>query len=309
MNALQQFLQSASNEAAGTISGPVDLIGMGLRKLGVPVPRNALMSSDWMKQNGLMQDVPQNAASLAGQTFGLLSPVVAAAKAPQIAGGLLRVGENVAAPSVVNRGAAKGQRGVFMGDLSKTWDKAAAAKAEAMEKAGTDARTIWQETGTFKGVDGKWRQEIDDSTSSFLASKKATDYIAGASTAEYPIGPISNSLDHKGLSESYPDVMEIRARLKKGMSGAYFPQTGFGEGFNIPSLDSRSMALHEIQHAIQQRQGFASGGGYEDEMYKALAGEAEARAVQKRMNLTAEQRRALFPFDSFDVPPAKQIVR
>lgn len=98
MNALQQFLQAASNEAAGAVSGPVDLIGMGLRKLGVPVPRNALMSSEWMKQNGLMQDVPQSGASLAGQTFGLLSPVAAAAKAPQIAGGLLKMGENAAAP-------------------------------------------------------------------------------------------------------------------------------------------------------------------------------------------------------------------
>jgi hypothetical protein len=98
MNALQQFLQAASNEAAGAVSAPVDLLGWGLRKMGVPVPQNALMSSDWMRQNGLMADVPQNAASLAGSTAGLLSPFAVAAKAPQIARGLLSAGDNLAAP-------------------------------------------------------------------------------------------------------------------------------------------------------------------------------------------------------------------
>lgn len=101
MNALQQFLQSASNEAAGAVSAPVDMIAWALRKAGVPVPQNALMSSDWMKMNGLMADVPQTGASLAGQTFGLLSPVAAAAKAPQIAKGLLQAGDNLTAAKTV----------------------------------------------------------------------------------------------------------------------------------------------------------------------------------------------------------------
>lgn len=109
MNALQQFLQSASNEAAGAVSAPVDMIAWALRKAGVPVPQNALMSSDWMKMNGLMADVPQTGASLAGQTFGLLSPVAAAAKAPQIARGLLAAGDNLAAPAA--QGMKAGQRG------------------------------------------------------------------------------------------------------------------------------------------------------------------------------------------------------
>lgn len=102
MSGLLDFLQSASNSAAGTVSGPIDLLSMVLRKAGVPVPQNALGSSEWMKQKGLMADVPQSAASLAGETFGLLSPVVAAAKAPQIAGGLLKMGENAAAPRTLN---------------------------------------------------------------------------------------------------------------------------------------------------------------------------------------------------------------
>jgi hypothetical protein len=43
--------------------------------------------------------------------------------------------------------------------------------------------------------------------------------------------------------------------------------------------------------------------------YKRLAGEAEARATQSRMNLTPAQRRALFPEESYDVPLNELIIR
>ena len=44
-------------------------------------------------------------------------------------------------------------------------------------------------------------------------------------------------------------------------------------------------------------------------MYRRLAGEAEARATQKRKNLTDEQRRAEFPERSYDVPINELIIR
>jgi hypothetical protein len=46
-----------------------------------------------------------------------------------------------------------------------------------------------------------------------------------------------------------------------------------------------------------------------DEIYNRLAGEAEARAVQKRMNMTDTQRRVIFPYESYDVPVNQLIVR
>lgn len=393
MNALQQFLQSASNEAAGAVSGPVDLIGMGLRKLGVPVPRNALMSSEWMKQNGLMQDAPQSGASLAGQTFGLLSPVVAAAKAPQIARGLLSLDDK--AMDMTRRGVESymGKSGlkqnIFMGDLSKTWDKSAAAKALEMEKAGADPRAIWQETGTFKGVDGKWRQEIDDSAAMFNTStingvKRENDLINGTPGFDY--GPINGLLDHDALKAGYGTgltkstfVGNKNTMFGDGVQGAYDDAAG-ALTINAPAkaADARSTVLHELQHAVQGREGFARGGspkdmplvledltdkaskeartlfdiarrndplnpgdvvkpgvlgkalgkekealrmrqwlerinsfgdGYANDAYRRLAGEAEARAVQKRMNMNSLQRRETFPLDSYDVPINELIVR
>ena len=97
MAGLLDFLQSASNTAADTVAAPVDMLAWALRKAGVPVG-TPVGGTDWMRQQGLRRDVPQSAASLAGETVGLLSPMMAAAKAPQIAKGLLQVEANAAAP-------------------------------------------------------------------------------------------------------------------------------------------------------------------------------------------------------------------
>ncbi len=43
--------------------------------------------------------------------------------------------------------------------------------------------------------------------------------------------------------------------------------------------------------------------------YRRLAGEAEARATQARMNMGPAERRAMFPYDSYDVPVDQLIVR
>ena len=81
----------------------------------------------------------------------------------------------------------------------------------------------------------------------------------------------------------------------------------------------RSVALHELQHAIQQREGFEKGGDpsyfqgrklpinpktgkrYTPyELYEALVGETEARLVQERRDMTPEERRATPPYSQVD---------
>lgn len=85
-----------------------------------------------------------------------------------------------------------------------------------------------------------------------------------------------------------------------------------------PSQDAPlSTALHELQHAVQRREGMAAGGtpdsvksalGNEElanlysrqELYNAyqrLAGEAEARMTQARQMMTPQQRIAQYPYD------------
>ena len=52
---------------------------------------------------------------------------------------------------------------LYAGENARTADLDALTRAAQMEADGTDARTIRRETGWFRGMDGKWRFEIDDS--------------------------------------------------------------------------------------------------------------------------------------------------
>ena len=101
LDQLSSFAQGASNSVAGGVSAPVDGIAWLLRKAGVPVPTNPVGGSDWMAQQGLTAQPKQHLAGLLGEGIGGAMPSVIAAKAPQIAGGLLQMGQNALAPTTM----------------------------------------------------------------------------------------------------------------------------------------------------------------------------------------------------------------
>lgn len=57
----------------------------------------------------------------------------------------------------------RGTQLLYAGENARTADLNALTRASAMEATGADAQTIRRETGWFRGMDGKWRFEIDDS--------------------------------------------------------------------------------------------------------------------------------------------------
>lgn len=57
----------------------------------------------------------------------------------------------------------RGVQLLYAGENARTADLNALTRASAMEASGADAQTIRRETGWFRGMDGKWRFEIDDS--------------------------------------------------------------------------------------------------------------------------------------------------
>lgn len=254
MNGLLDFLQGASNAAASNVTAPVDLINWLLQKAGLPVSQAPVGGSAWAEQKGLTKK-PQNALlGMAGETAGLLSPVVAAAKAPQIAKGLLQAGDNLAAAPNVNRGLSGGQRGIFGGELAKTADKAALSKAKELEKAGTDPRAIWSETGWFKGGDGKWRFEIDDSGAKWERSFSESPPGVAINTA------VGDALDHSELFKAYPRSSNTLLGMYPSAHNASYQPAADKIVITHRGDYGRSDLLHELQHAVQQREGFSRGG-------------------------------------------------
>jgi len=105
--------QAASNNAASTVAAPVDALAWALRKFGAPIPQAPFGGSDWMKAQGLTRDVQSPVANVIGESIGNVLPIVAAAKAPQIANALLKAGENAAARAPMNA-ATRNQAGAIV---------------------------------------------------------------------------------------------------------------------------------------------------------------------------------------------------
>lgn len=103
IKALRDTAQAASNTAASTVSGPIDLLAAALRYGGVPIPENAFGGSKWMGEQGLTKEVEQGIPRAVGETLGMVGPALATQFAPQIAGVINKGASNLAAPARLNK--------------------------------------------------------------------------------------------------------------------------------------------------------------------------------------------------------------
>ena len=176
--------------------------------------------------------------------------------------GLIPVGGDILA------GAAKG---MFIGPSARNFNFEQMRRHQEMEEAGKSQREILAETGMFRGADGRVRSEISDATA------KSTPFPFG----QYPTldaAPIQTTvggiLEHPELFQSYPFLQDVKvnnmAMTDPGTmhqaGGYYDPSTGelTLNPLAASSEDAaRNIMLHELQHMIQQAEGFAKGGNTE----------------------------------------------
>jgi hypothetical protein len=220
-------------------------------------------------------------------------------------------GAGMARNALAGRGGS--ELGIFGGRLAKTADQAALAKAEQMATANVPREAIWNETGWFQGPDGKWRFEIDDSGARLRRRGDAFERQYNAIKDDrYP--EVRDLMRHDQMAAAYPSIMSADVRLlprSTEFDGQYLNGT-FSINRELPRGEVGPTMLHEMQHGIQDREGFSKPGKYQrltDDEYRRAASEVESRTVEKRMDMTPEQRRARAPWLDYDVPEIDQIVR
>ena len=165
--------------------------------------------------------------------------------------------------------------------------------ARQMEHQGKPAKRLWLATGWMRGVDGKWRYEIPDGK---LNGRKARNLFRLAQEFETlsnnktlsPSDKERYSFLEKAVNANLPDVFDAPQLFRAypelrniGFSfipadgdfiAAYEPNDGtiyfdMDTFNNMPPIYSKNPAvmrnlvlIHEIQHAIQDIEGFAKGG-------------------------------------------------
>lgn len=215
--------------------------------------------------------------------------------------------------------------GIFGGRLAKTADHAKLAQAEKMAAEGAGPSEIWDATGWFKGADDKWRFEIPDTAARVEPRaleplgrlRIAEDHLKNELGSPFGIGhpktdpalqkralefaddpniaaviPLRSYLSHDELFKAYPDLGGINLAMENNptLKGSWDAKNNLMRTGGGPVVGQRygkdDTVLHELQHVIQDREGFARGGNPAEFKAQETANLA-ARALSWKRELDA----------------------
>lgn len=213
----------------------------------------------------------------------LLDPIARGVDAPRAAvQGLIpqedMIGEafGTAGTAMLGGGAAAG-RGIldydpattriFAGPKAKTADLDALKKAKELSARRRDPDEIFRETGWFKGADNQWRFEIPDDKVEFIADPtRLPEYQLSRAAG------LGDVIKHDELFAAYPELRGLLTQTGDNPTpyGGWQPyQDRSSEGFvdieeemrayGPTRRDVESVLLHEIDHAVANREGFSGG--------------------------------------------------
>lgn len=214
--------------------------------------------------------------------------------AKMLAEEMKKAGEMQREGKTEKKGEKKEKKYSFAGEKARTADREKLDMAKKMEEEGKTPERIYEETGWFRGLDQKWKFEIDDSAAEFFPEgdanlqnnpsyKKFREMMENGETDkpefwslweifEGEMGKEDKSLNfylkHEKLFEQYPILQYVKIRIEdmrgKNREGYYDPAKNEivldGSLLNQYTKEkTKGILLHEIQHAIQKYEGFTQG--------------------------------------------------
>jgi len=204
--------------------------------------------------------------------------------------------------------------------------------ARNMESSKKSDKEIRLATGWERGADNKWRYEVPDfKFKKVLLGKYDTEtplknVIEIALTGGLEQYNLEKILSNDELFNLYPELKKVslaitnsyksgfQQMLPKGTDAAVFTDYGVKTIAVKPTKNIELLETtiaHEIQHIIQDKEGFAVGEDFNkvgEEKYIKSAGEVESRNVEKRMTMTPEERRKTTLKETEDVAREDQII-
>lgn len=167
--------------------------------------------------------------------------------------------------------------------------------ARKMEEDGRSNEEIRLATGWFRNpYDNILRYEVSDENAKLTqAFSDLEESKSLAILKEQKNITLDQALDHPELFKAYPELKDIKVIKQAGffdyekrLQGSFNPDTNT---VNITpySQDPESTLIHEIQHWIQRKEGFASGGN-EQSVIKA----ASTKVIEKALAKVVEKKTA-----------------
>ena len=161
----------------------------------------------------------------------------------------------------------EGKRHSLAGANSRTADLNSLGGAYQMYQNGVSMDTIRKRTGWWLGKDGKWRYEISDKEMRF----NPEGYVDNPQT-------VGDYVKHDRLFAAYPWIADIPVHMvdvvtggSPATNGKFSPDGKFIElKKGLTSEKAKYVLSHELQHAIQQAEGFVRGTSPKTGMFYAV---------------------------------------
>ncbi|WP_218668653.1 MuF-C-terminal domain-containing protein, partial [Rodentibacter genomosp. 2] len=154
----------------------------------------------------------------------------------------------------------------FAGQKARNADTQQMGRAMARLQNGENPEIIRQETGWFKGVDGRMRFEIMDNPELITPYDVYEDFLIENEFTEREFHTTLGEVwKDEALFESYPHLRSSKVVIKpfnteSSAQGYFNPQSNeIVLSADLNSYQMRDVLAHEVQHRIQSMEGFLNG--------------------------------------------------